>query len=224
MFTDAIMSTITDILNYFIISGASNDLTQSLSGFNYDIYSFALYINQNIAMPISYTILGLFFLLELYKVSLKAQNQNAGMNFFGDIVFRILFKIVLCKLTVEYSDKIIQAFYDLSLELTNNIKAYMSIPSTSMIIHEDTIKTSIESLGIGQQIFILMELYLIKMGVIIVLLMIGVIVIARFIEMYIYLAFAPIPLAAPVTIAVWPANRNSFITTTPFTSTGSTVS
>lgn len=185
-----------EYINDLIIGiGQNGDLVSTLSAFNPTLYGFVTAIMDGVIKPVAYTILALFFVLELYNASLKVGDGGGGTDFGAKIVFGAMFKMVLCKVAVDSTSLIMNAIYSVSLTLTTGISGIMSGGTTSGGMDLAAMQVVVDGMGLGDQIGTVIELFIIKTVVQIVVLLVQIIVIARFIELYVYIAVSPIPLA-----------------------------
>lgn len=185
---DAILKLITDVYGSFNNLGQSSNLIVSLEQFNPALYGYIVAINKNVVLPVAYVVLSLFFMLELYNISTRA--QGGGSQLGAELVFKAMLKMVLCKMAVDYAMDIINALYNAGLELLNGISGVVSssglnISQADLEIPED----------FWQQIGMLLQLLITNWVVGGLALVVSAIVLARFLELYVFAAVSPIPLA-----------------------------
>ena len=111
MFKDLLIKWVTDLIDKFEAVGQNGYLSIGLSAFNNTLYEWVQTIMTSVVMPIAYVILSLFLVLELYKASIKVDGAGGGSSFGAEIVFRVMFKMVLCKVAVDSSLLFMQAIY-----------------------------------------------------------------------------------------------------------------
>lgn len=195
MFKDLLIQWITELADKFVSVGQNGFLAISIGAFNASMYGYVKSIMTSVVMPIAYVILALFFVLELYKASIKVDGAGGGQSFGAEIVFKVMFRMVLCKVAVDSSLLIMEAIYGVGQTVVTGISGVVSTGSISAGLDVTAITALIESMSLGEQIGMLLELVIVKFGVWIILGLVEIICIARFIEIYIYVAIAPIPLA-----------------------------
>lgn len=195
MFTNPIMGLLESINDMIIGLGSNSLLTQSLAAFSSDLYNYSMLAMNSVIKPIAYVILALFFTLELYNASIKVEGAGGGSQFGAEIIFRVLFKMVLCKVAVDFSTIIMDAIYSISLEITTGISGLIGSGSTSGGLKIDEIRVVVEAMEWGDQLLSLLIIFITWLIASIIIILVNVIVIARFIEIYIHLIVAPIPLA-----------------------------
>ncbi len=195
MFKELLINWVTELIDKFAEVGQSGYLSMGLSDFNNTLYSWVQTIMQSVVMPIAYVILALFFVLELYKASVKVEGAGAGTSFGAEMIFKVMFRMVLCKIAVDSSLLFMKAIYSVSQTITSGISGVVSNGAVSGGIDLVAITTKINTMSLGDQIGMLLELVIIKFGVWILLGLVEIVCIARFIEIYIYIAISPIPIA-----------------------------
>lgn len=177
----------------FGLSGAMGDNL-------HDLFAFADRILTDVAKPIAYTILALFFILEIYRVSVRSELSGGGTNQLGaEVVFKVFFRLIIFKVVIDQTPEIMRAIYNLSAYLTEKISLVaFSAAHPPHILDVDAIINSmgggvIMSFGaILVAIIMAIPVYLVVMCAGFVGLIISYL---RLIEIYIYYALSPIPLA-----------------------------
>lgn len=197
MFKDLLKKWLAEILTKFNQAGDGTDLlTKAINGLNGELYGYVKTIMQSVVMPIAYTILALFFMLELYKASQRVEGIGGGSSLGAEVVFRAMFKMALCKMAVDSSLLFMETIYAVFQNITSGIETAITIdPGVDGPIDLNALNSHIDSLGLGGQIGMLIELVIVKFGVWIIMGLVKVICIARFIEIYMYVAISPIPIA-----------------------------
>lgn len=195
MFKDLLIKWVTDLIDKFAAVGQNSYLSIGLSAFNNTLYGWVHTIMTSVVMPIAYVILALFFVLELYKASIKVDGAGGGSSFGAEIVFRVMFKMVLCKVAVDSSLLFMQAIYSVAQAVVTGIAGVVVNGSVSGAVDLAAMTAQINAMSLGDQIGMLLELVIVKFGVWVLLGLVQIICIARFIEIYVYIAISPIPIA-----------------------------
>lgn len=196
MFHGLLKEWVKELIEMFSDFGSTSLLVTELGKFSPSLYGWVKTIMQNVAMPVASVILALFFVLELYKASLKVEGTGAGTSFGAEIIFRVLFRMLLCKMVVDSSLLLMEAIYQVSQSVIKGIQAVVVQPgSIDGAANLAAMNAAIESLGLGDQIGWLLELFIIKFLVWGLLGLVQIVCMARFIEIYLYIAISPIPLA-----------------------------
>lgn len=120
---------------------------------------------------------------------------GGGSSFGAEIVFRVMFKMVLCKVAVDSSLLFMQAIYSVAQEVVTGIAGVVANGSVSGAVDLAAMTAQINAMSLGDQIGMLLELVIVKFGVWVLLGLVQIICIARFIEIYVYIAISPIPIA-----------------------------
>ena len=159
-----------------ISSGTGIDLlTLSLSGFNGVAYSYIKLILENVALPIAYTILALFALLELWKASTHLEGSGGHLGI--EIIIRVMVRVILCKLLVDYSLTIMEAIFEAALYLTTQIQATvanMDVGSRTGLTSDSDIAEIENTIGFFSQLGLLIELKIYQLAIQIVMLLVNV--------------------------------------------------
>lgn len=195
MFKDLLIKWIIEIAEKFIAVGQNGYLAISIGAFNSTMYSYVKTIMTSVVMPIAYVILALFFVMELYKASIKVDGAGGGSSFGAEMVFKVMFRMVLCKVAVDSSLLFMEAIYSVGQAVVTGIAEVVSNGSITGGMDIAAITAEINEMGLGDQIGMLLELVIIKFGVWIILGLVQIICIARFIEIYVHVAVSPIPIA-----------------------------
>lgn len=195
MFKDLLIRWITELNDQLIAVGQSGYLSIGIGAFNSTLYGYIKTIMTSVVMPIAYVILALFFVLELYKASIKVDGAGGGASFGAQMVFQVMFRMVLCKVAVDSSLLFMEAIYNVTLSITTGIAGVLSAGSLTGGLDIAALTTQINEMGIGDQLGLFVELVIVKFAVFIILGLVQIICIARFIEIYVYVAVSPIPIA-----------------------------
>lgn len=197
MFKDLLKKWLAEILTKFNQAGDGTELlTEAINGLNDGLYGYVKTIMQSVVMPVAYTILALFFMLELYKASQRVEGIGGGSSLGAEVVFRAMFKMALCKMAVDSSLLFMETIYAVFQNITSGIETAVTIEAgVDGAIDLNALNRHIDSLSLGGQIGMLIELVIVKFGVWIIMGLVKVICIARFIEIYMYVAISPIPIA-----------------------------
>ncbi len=195
MFKDLLIKWVTELSDKFIAVGQNEYLARGIEAFNFTMYNHVKTIMTSVAMPVAYVILALFFVLELYKASIKVEGAGGGTSFGAEIVFRVMFRMVLCKVAVDSSLLFMEAIYSVGQTLVTGIAGVVSNGSITGGMDIAAITAEINTMDLGAQIGMFIELVIVKFGVWVILGLVQIICIARFIEIYVYVAISPIPIA-----------------------------
>lgn len=190
MFKDYIKQSISDIIKELNDFGTDGMLKKSFDSMHSEIYKVASDVCNNVIKPVSFAILGLFAVIELVKISSKVNESGGGNSMSAELVFKLLFKFAISVFIVNKTDMIMYAIYSLSLKIMNGVT--LTTQSTAVVAD---IESYVNPLGLGEQIGLLMELSIIGISIKIILGLINIIALGRAIQLYLYFAVSPLPLA-----------------------------
>lgn len=188
---------IQDILNKIIASasgmGQNSGLLQDLNGWNAALAGFSNQIATNIVMPIALVLLSLFFILELYNAFMRSSSTGQGSStYMLFTLFQSFVKMALCLWAVRNSAAILNALFGISAQITAGI---------SGIVGSGQVSASIDSSSLAaleghffKQLSTSLVLNIVAVGIQIISIVVNTLVAARFIELYVYNAFAAIPI------------------------------
>lgn len=194
---DGLLEMIVDwIFKVITFSIENSNVTTSLSDFSPALNTYATAIMNTVMKPIGYVILSLFLVLELQKIALKVESTGGNGQLGFELVMKALIKMALCKFAMDSLSLFLNAITELSLYMTNKIKALNveNIDNSGLYDSQMVLDPIMEEgfwLKLGVFIILLIVLF-ITIGAVV---MVQVTVNMRFIEMYVLLAIAPIPIA-----------------------------
>lgn len=194
MFKNLLESWVEDIYTQFSNFGDTGLLTGSIETLNSALYSIVSTVQSSAVLPVAYVVLAIFFLLELQRTTVRVDAAGGGVSFGAEVVFKCLFKMVLCKLAVDNCALILGAIYAVAAKVVQGIAGAVTI-GTVDADGADELLQSIDGLSLGQQIGMLLTLFVVQVVVRLVILLVKAICLARVVEIYVYVAIAPIPLA-----------------------------
>lgn len=196
--SEAIITILTWI-NDMILGLATNSdkLTGTLSGFMPQLYSYTIAVMNNVVLPVAYTVLALFFVLELYNASIRTDQMGGGSaNLGAEIVFRVMFKMVLCKVAVDSVSLILNAIYEVTTYLTTGVAGIMGGGAiTGGGIDVEALRPALEALGFWSGLGAFLVTIIVFLVAMIAVVLANIIIVTRFIELFVYFAIAPIPIA-----------------------------
>lgn len=169
---------------------ASSMLGGTLSSLMPGFYSIATALSTSAIMPLAYTVLALFMLLELAKVSVRVESAGGGFQTGAEAIFKVLLKMALCKLVLDNTPQLLTAIHNTFGSLIGGLSG-----SVSGSVDLSAIQAEIEGIGLfdGLAIFIFSFLCILVAGAAFVIAQI--IIMARAVEIYLFVAVAPLPLA-----------------------------
>jgi hypothetical protein len=174
--------------------GNNSGLLSSLAGWNGTMYTYASGISDSVVKPIAYTLLALFFLLELWNLSQRLATMGGGQTVGVQQLCLSMLKMVLCKWAVDSAMPLVNCIFSVFQSITTGMASYVGNGTVSGGLDSAALVSSVGK-GIGDQISVVIGLIIPYTIVLIAGMAVTVIVAARFIELYVMLAIAPLPLS-----------------------------
>jgi hypothetical protein len=191
---NAIAEVLRWINGIFGLLGNNALLSGGIDSFSNKLYGYVLNIMQNVVMPVAYVILALFFVMELYKASTKTESMGGHTMGGVEIVFRVLVKLVFCKMVLDSVPLILGAIFQVTTHLTAGIANVIGTEEAKFI-DPLAIQNAVGGIQFWQQFIVLMFCFIVFLVVMVAIGISLIVCAARFIELYVYTAIAPIPLA-----------------------------
>lgn len=159
------------------------------------IWTAASSVATNVSMVIAYSLLGLFVGLEFYQ-----STKNMNMTRFGGIeqLCRVLIKILVVKIVIDNTPALMRGLYDFTVNITRGIDKYATGLSGNAGLMPTAELQGIVEAATSDQIGILLLFFIIMTVAVIVVffavVFVQVIALSRFIEIFICIALAAMPL------------------------------
>lgn len=177
------------------LTGNSAALTGTFGSYLNRVYEYANTVMQSVCMPVAYVVLALFFVMELYKASTRIDGSGGGTPLGVEMVFRVMFKMVICKMVVDKVPLLMKAIFDVTAELSQSIRDLNSGEGISKGMELAEAEKVVSDIGFIPGIPVLLLCFIVFLITLFAVAFANVIIITRFIELYIYLAVSPIPIA-----------------------------
>lgn len=172
-----------------------SDAVKSPSVYNSTAWSSVTKFNSDVVLPIAWTILSLFLLIEL--VSLFKRADVRGMDSIYWVCIIIL-KILLAKLLMENMTTIINAIFDISSHMVTSAQSSFSSASDGFTLTNEA-KANLSLAMSNESVLGMLGLWiiavLVKVANSVCTVLAKVIVDLRFIEIYVFTAIASLPFA-----------------------------
>lgn len=195
---DAILEILTWINDIILgLSTNGSNLTGSMRSFMPQLYDYTNLVMTNVVLPVAYTILALFFVFELYNASIRTEGMGGGTaNLGAEMVFKVMFKMILCKVAVDSVPLILNAIYEVTTHITTGVAGVMGGGSiTGGGIDIEALEPVLEAFGFWTGLVALVMCLIVFLVSMIAVVLANIIIVTRFIELFIYFAIAPIPIA-----------------------------
>lgn len=174
--------------------GQNGGLLQDLDSWNATLSATSTTIAENVVLPIALVILALFWMLELYNTFMRASTMGGGNTYMMYTIVISLVKMFLCLWAVQNATTILNGIFGISSEISKGISNVVGSGQVSVSFDTSTIDDLNDMNWFTRLFSVTLPLSLISFLVNIVSIVVNTIVAARFIELYIYNAFAAIPL------------------------------
>ncbi|MBP3589842.1 MAG: hypothetical protein J6J61_04625 [Muribaculaceae bacterium] len=189
MFESAVEWSVNQINENFQLSADLDKYTFDLGG---DALAFAKSV-WDVSMVLAAVVFAIVACFELYSLSVRNEARGGPMGS-AEIVFKVMFKVAVCYVMLQVSFEILQNLYLTSNSLTEAIGgiAYGSSMDRE-IINWDEVKDDVPSKfgGLGVFAMSLVVVFVSWAAKYVAL----VLILCRLVQIYVYLAIAPIPLA-----------------------------
>jgi len=153
--------------------------------------------------PVGYSLLALFILLELNQISFNV-DQTGRMGGLTKIA-QVLTKAGLCQFAMASINLILGAITSISVYLVVSINKMGISGKTGNIVNATKISNEIADMGFIGSIIPAILIMLVALVVLIATISVKIMVLMRYLELYVYLSVAPIP------IGTLPSNEFSSI-------------
>lgn len=187
---DIIISWVQSIIDSITGLGVDGALSQGLQHYNPSIYQGVKSISSNITFPIGLSILALFVALEFVNIS-QRNNMNGLMGL--EIPSKLILKFMICSIVLQNSFDILIKIFDLNLSIIQSIS--LGSNQTFGTLDIESFRKSLEDAGLFGQLGIAMQIFIFWVINSLSTLVVKVMVTVRMLELYLYLAICPIPIA-----------------------------
>lgn len=199
-----IVKAITSVNGAIVV--ALDSLLKTPEQYNSGIWSAINFLSETVVLPIAYVIFAGFMLMELY--SLVVKYNSSGDMMYNDI-FSFFMKFAFGQILMDNSFKLVSALIGVAHEII--LKANAVMPTSSLDDMDLTqLQAKIETLKSMELIWLKIETM--PLGAVLwgMSAVISILVIGRIIEMYVYAAIAPLPIATLMN-AEWNSVSKSFL-------------
>lgn len=177
------------------MSSVMADAVKSPSVYNSSAWQAVNKFNDDVVLPIAWTVLSLFLLLELVSLFKRADVRGLDSVYWVCI---IILKILLAKLLMENMTTIINAIFDISSNMVSSAQTSFNSTTGGFTISDTAaanLKHAMESENTVSMIGLMIIGYVIKIINSLCTILAKVIVGLRFIEIYVFTSIASLPFA-----------------------------
>lgn len=188
-----LLDAIEGLLSDGLLNSNYNNLTLQ-NVFGSSAYNFIISVRDNIFLNVAYTLLGLFILMELWRISVKTDGAGGGGYSAYDVTMIVL-KAVFFKCIVDIAPRLFEEIFNVTTALSSdvlNISSGFSDIDTNFI---GLLRDQYDSLGFLDSLGPMILMVLLLLVVAVAVFAGTAIVHLRFVEILIFLAVSPIPLA-----------------------------
>lgn len=173
------------------LSTVSTEVAATPSNWNGSIYSMMKNISNTAVLPIAGVILTYVMTYELMQMLME---RNAGNEIGYEMIFKWLLKTVIAIELVTHTSDIVLGVFSLTQKA---IHEAVGLVKTEVTLQQDftSLEASLETMEIADLIILFIQIGLMFFVINIVNMIIIVIIYGRMIEIYIYSAIGPAPLA-----------------------------
>lgn len=168
------------------------DVLKSPQEFSPETTSLMGTISTLVVQPVAITVLVVLFVMELWRISMRVEGDSES---FLKIAFFTLVKFALVKWAFDNTATIMNGLYQVFAGMA--VEANITV-SQSPVVDQATVTAFLDSVDrmdwLGQTLMVVLMLiaWLVNKGAVIMAL---ALVVMRFVKLYIFTAFAPMPLA-----------------------------
>lgn len=195
-------SLIAEVLTGLGAVSASSGLNASINHYS-SVYNAAKNVGANVAYPIASQILAIYLAIELVRICMRALENGGSAALSG--IMRLIIRFMVCYNVLLRWRTILVALFDLSKACTAGIASNIASPAAPTM-WESTLAglEGAVSVVTGGEALAAIPLLLIALLIVLVAsLFAKIIIMLRFINLYVLLAFAPIPMATLMGEGQW---------------------
>lgn len=154
-------------------------------------------VSEDVAKPVAYTLLAILLLVDLYQVSMQISQQGGNSMAPATSVLRSVLKYGVVKWAIDNASVLLTAIFSTCISITSGIESHLPASSIASFFSTEELKNMVNDLtgGVLAQIGSLIVLLLALIGAYAAVISVAIIVMSRFVQLYIYLAFAPVPIS-----------------------------
>lgn len=172
--------------------GVSSYLTAGIGAFP-AVYSACQSVANNVCKPVAYTLLTIFMMIDLYQTIMQLSQQGGGMAATSSII-KSAMKYAVVKWAIDSSSSILSAIFSVSVSVTSSIGTTLNV---SMDATVTALETQVDQMtggplsNLGSFLIVAIAYFFAWIATIGV----NVVVLSRFVQVYVFVALAPIPFA-----------------------------
>ncbi len=158
------------------------------------VWEFSNTVAQTVAMPLAYSILGLIVGLELLHAT-----QDMGRSKFGgiEVIAKFAVKVLVVKVIIDHAPAFMRGLYDMTVWLSRSVQAIQAPGGANELMPKEEMQGIVEAIQGDQAGMILLFFLIMLVAVIVVFgacVFVQMIALARYVEIFVFIAFAALPL------------------------------
>ena len=174
------------------VESVAGQVGTSPANFSPDIFNMIRNISETVILPIAGIIITFIACYELIHL-VTEHNNLAQLDTW--IFFKWVFKTFVAVLIITNTFNIVMAIFDVAQHVINQSGGIISGTTAIGAAELETVKESLEAMGVGGLLGIFLETFILKLMLKILSALVLVIIYGRMIEIYLMTSLAPIPLA-----------------------------
>lgn len=173
--------------------GVSSYLTAGIGAFP-AAYSACQSVANNICKPVAYTLLTIFMMIDLYQTIMQLSQQGGGGMAATSSIIKSAMKYAVVKWAIDFSSSILSAIFSVSVSVTSAIGTTLNVSMDASIA---ALKAQVDQMtggpvsNLGSFLIVAIAYFFAWIATI----GINVVILSRFVQVYVFVALAPIPFA-----------------------------
>lgn len=191
---NGIISLLTQINQMVATLGDNTGLLSSPETWNPALAAYANGISEVVIKPVAYTIFTLFLMLELYHLGQRLSSMGGSQQIVLQQVGLMFVKVLLCKWAIDNSLFLVSGIVEIFQQITAGISSFIGTGYVDAQLDIDALVATVPTDFLSRlqtQVILLIPYAIIWL----VKTLLSAIVVARFVELYVMMAIAPLPLS-----------------------------
>lgn len=172
--------------------GGTDQLLLSPEAYNSDLYTAALLIHSTAVKPVTSIVLSIMFVLMLASTSARAEgDRELGIR----IIAATMFKIAMVFIVAQNAVLLLDALSSIAVTLGTSANSIDVGTGSAGVALGDQLRDEIEDLGMMEQLLGIIVMFVPFLVTLVASVLVIVLVFIRFLQMYILMSFASLPIA-----------------------------
>lgn len=192
---DGITDNITETFQIFDqnVTASGNMMSSTPQGWNGVVFNFITEITDAVIVPLAGIVISYVLIYELISAVMDSNSFHEIDSWF---LFKFLGKACIGVFVVSHTAEIVNAIFELGAFLSENvINRITESTNVNHVYHINAMlyQTELEDMGFAELFGNLIETFIIKWAVKLMAVLVLVITLGRFVEIYLYMSVAPVP-------------------------------